>query len=69
MVKVQQLGLNVTHAKIILLASASLTNAAAVAFSGIIGSIGLIVPHVKRQWQGVHYCQLSIISSAIALMV
>src|SRR5512143_215190 len=39
----QQLGLNVTRTKRILLAASSLATAAAVAFSGIIGFIGLVV--------------------------
>jgi iron complex transport system permease protein len=68
----QQLGLNVTRAKTILLISASLATAAAVAFSGIIGFIGLIVPHVMRLWWGPDYRRLiplSIISGATALLV
>ena len=68
----QQLGLNVTRAKTILLISASLATAAAVAFSGIIGFIGLIVPHVMRLWWGADYRRLiplSIISGATALLV
>jgi iron complex transport system permease protein len=68
----QQLGLNVTRAKTILLVSASLATAAAVAFSGIIGFIGLIVPHVMRLWWGADYRRLiplSIISGATALLV
>jgi iron complex transport system permease protein len=68
----QQLGLNVTRVKTILLISASLATAAAVAFSGIIGFIGLIVPHVMRLWWGADYRRLiplSIISGATALLV
>ena len=68
----QQLGLNVTRAKTILLISASLATAAAVAFSGIIGFIGLIVPHVMRLWWGADYRRLvplSIISGATALLI
>jgi iron complex transport system permease protein len=67
----QQLGLNVTRAKTIMLVSASLATAAAVAFSGIIGFIGLIVPHVMRLWWGADYRRLiplSIISGATALL-
>jgi iron complex transport system permease protein len=72
MVKVQQFDLNMTHAKIILLVSASLATATAIVFSGIIDSIGPIVLYVKRQWQGIDYYQfvpLSIISGALDLMV
>lgn len=68
----QQLGLNVSRAKTILLVAASLATAAAVAFSGIIGFIGLIVPHVMRLWFGPDYRRLiplSIIGGASALIV
>ncbi len=68
----QQLGLNVTRTKTILLIAASLATAAAVAFSGIIGFIGLIVPHVIRIWFGGDYRRLiplSIIGGASALLV
>jgi len=68
----QQLGLNVGRAKTVMLIAASLATAAAVAFSGIIGFIGLIVPHVMRLWFGADYRRLlplSIIGGAIALLV
>ena len=68
----QQLGLNVTRVKRILLTASSLSTAAAVAFSGIIGFIGLIVPHVIRLWFGPDYRRLlplSIIGGAAALLV
>ncbi len=54
----QQLGLDVQRAKIILLAASSLVTAAAVAFSGIIGFVGLIIPHVARIWWGSDYRRL-----------
>jgi len=68
----QQLGLNVTRIKTILLIAASLATAAAVAFSGIIGFIGLIVPHLMRLWFGADYRRLiplSIIGGASALLI
>jgi len=68
----QQLGLNVTRTKRILLAAASLATAAAVAFSGIIGFIGLVVPHLIRIWFGPDYrrlLSLSILGGATALLV
>jgi iron complex transport system permease protein len=68
----QQLGLNVGRTKRILLTASSLATAAAVAFSGIIGFIGLIVPHVMRLWFGPDYRRLlplSILGGAIALLV
>ena len=67
----QQLGLNVTRTKTILLIAASLATAAAVAFSGIIGFIGLVVPHILRLWFGGDYRRLiplSIIGGASALL-
>jgi len=68
----QQLGLNVTLTKRILLIATSLATAAAVAFSGIIGFIGLIVPHLIRLWFGPDYKRLlplSILGGATALLV
>ena len=67
----QQLGLNVTRSKTIILIMASMATAAAVAFAGIIGFIGLIVPHVMRLWFGSDYRRLiplSIIGGATALL-
>jgi len=67
----QQLGLNVTRTKRILLIASSLTTASAVAFSGIIGFIGLIVPHLIRLWFGADYKRLlplSILGGATALL-
>jgi iron complex transport system permease protein len=43
-----QLGLPVERIKLVLIVAASLAAAAAVAFSGMIGFIGLIVPHSRR---------------------
>lgn len=54
----RQLGLPVERARRIILAAASLTTAAAVAFSGIIGFIGLIVPHIIRLLWGGDYRRL-----------
>ncbi len=44
----QQLGINVEHVKLILLGAATLITAAAVCFCGIIGFVGIIVPHAIR---------------------
>ena len=44
----RQLGLHVEWIKLVLIAAASLITAAAVAVSGIIGFVGLIVPHAVR---------------------
>lgn len=43
-----QLGVSVTRTKLIVLAAASLTAATAVAMAGVIGFVGLIVPHAVR---------------------
>lgn len=67
----QQLGLNITRTKRILLIASSLATAAAVAFSGIIGFIGLIVPHLVRLWFGPDYRRLlplSVLGGAAALL-
>jgi iron complex transport system permease protein len=44
----QQLGLRVGRVRLLLLLAASLVTAGAVAVSGIIGFVGLIVPHLMR---------------------
>ena len=52
--------------------AASLVTAAAVSFSGIIGFIGLIVPHVMRLWFGAdyrHLVPLSILGGAGSLLL
>jgi len=68
----QQLGLHVTRTQTITLVAASLVTAAAVSFSGIIGFIGLVVPHLMRLWHGADYrrlLSLSLIGGAIALLL
>lgn len=67
----QQLGLSVERIKIIIILIATFTTAAAVAFSGIIAFIGLIVPHTIRILVGSdyrHLIPLSILGGAIALL-
>jgi iron complex transport system permease protein len=67
----QQLGLNVERVKIFLILAASLTTAAAVAFSGVIGFVGLIVPHLMRLVWGSdyrHLVPLSILGGATMLL-
>ena len=68
----QQMGLDVRRLKIWIIFAASLTAAAAVAFSGIIGFIGLIVPHVIRILWGPDYRRLvplSVILGGAALLL
>ncbi|HEX8990262.1 MAG TPA: iron chelate uptake ABC transporter family permease subunit, partial [Anaerolineales bacterium] len=67
-----QMGLAAERVKFLLILAASLTAAAAVAFSGIIGFIGLIVPHIVRLLWGADYRRLiplSIISGGSALLI
>jgi iron complex transport system permease protein len=68
----QQLGLPVERTRSLVILAASLTTAAAVSFSGIIGFIGLIVPHLARLVWGVdyrHLIPLSILGGATCLLV
>ncbi len=46
------MGVDVERSKRLLLVGASLVAASAVAVSGIIGFVGLVVPHVMRLWVG-----------------
>lgn len=68
----KQMGLNVDRAKVFIIVVASLTTAVAVAFSGVIGFIGLIVPHVIRIIWGPDYRRLiplSILGGGSALLL
>ncbi len=68
----QQLGLRVEQVKWLLIGAASLATAAAVAFSGIIGFIGLMVPHGMRMLWGNdhrHLLPLSTLGGAWALLL
>jgi iron complex transport system permease protein len=67
-----QLGVDVERLKLIVVAAASLATAAAVAFSGIIGFVGLVVPHVTRLLWGPDYRRLlplSILAGAAMLLL
>jgi len=67
-----QLGLNVRRARIVIIVASSLVTAAAVSFAGIIGFVGLIVPHIVRIWWGVDYRRLiplSILGGASVLLI
>ena len=66
-----QMGLNVRRAKFMIIVAASLVTAAAVSFAGIIGFVGLVVPHIVRIWWGVDYRRLiplSILGGASVLL-
>ena len=67
----RQLGLSVERVKIFIILAASLTTAAAVSFSGVIGFIGLVVPHIIRIIWGGNYKKLiplSILGGAATLL-
>jgi iron complex transport system permease protein len=68
----QQMGLNVERAKLVIVVAASLVTAAAVAFSGIIGFVGLAVPHIVRLLWGPDYRRLiplAVIAGGAALLL
>jgi iron complex transport system permease protein len=54
----RQLGLNVERVKLILVMAATLMTAAVVAFGGLIGFVGLVVPHALRLLAGPDYRRL-----------
>ncbi|MFH0942315.1 MAG: iron chelate uptake ABC transporter family permease subunit [Chloroflexota bacterium] len=68
----QQLGINVERLKLILLAVAVLITAAAVSFVGIIGFVGIIIPHAVRLLWGADHrflLPLSVLAGAIFLIL
>lgn len=68
----RQMGLNVDRVKVFIIVVASLTTAVAVAFSGVIGFVGLIVPHMLRIIWGPDYRRLiplSILGGGSALLL
>ena len=67
----QQLGLPVNRVRRWIIVAASLTTAAAVSFAGIIGFVGLIIPHILRLLIGPDYRRLlplSLIGGAALLL-
>jgi iron complex transport system permease protein len=67
----KQLGINVEKVKIILLIAATLITAAAICFVGIIGFIGIIIPHTVRLIWGPDHrflLPLSMLTGAIFLI-
>ena len=68
----RQLGVNVNRTRTIIILASTLSTAAAVAFTGIIGFVGLIIPHIARRiWGGDtrRIMPLSIISGAAFLLL
>ena len=61
-VQARQLGMNAGRIRIILLVGASLAASAAVAISGVIGFVGLVIPHLVRLVQGAEHRPLLITS-------
>ncbi|MBP8204031.1 MAG: iron ABC transporter permease, partial [Pseudomonas sp.] len=52
------LGLNITRTRLVLIAAATLITASAVAITGIIGWIGLVIPHMARLLIGPEFSRL-----------
>lgn len=68
----RQMGLNVGRTKVFIILVASMTTAAAVSFSGVIGFVGLVVPHIFRILWGPdyrHLIPLSILGGISVLLV
>jgi iron complex transport system permease protein len=68
----RQMGLSVELVKRVILVLASLNTAVAVAFSGIIGFVGLIIPHLLRIIWGPdyrHLIPLSMVGGATGLLI
>jgi len=68
----QQLGINVEQVKLILLGAATMITAAAVCFCGIIGFVGIIIPHTVRLIWGPDHrflLPLAIFAGAIFLIL
>ena len=61
----KQLGVNAERAKLLLIAVASLTTAAAVSVSGLIGFVGLIAPHAVRLLWGYDHRSLLPMSAIV----
>ena len=61
----RQLGVDVERVKLVVLAAASLATAAAVAVSGLIGFVGLVVPHAVRMIWGPDHRRLLPLSACL----
>jgi iron complex transport system permease protein len=70
--KARTMGLSVSRVRMIIVIAASLATASAVAVSGLIGFVGLIVPHIVRRMVGTSYRKvlpLSLIVGAAFLVI
>lgn len=54
----EALGVNVKRLRLIVIVCSTLISSACVAVSGMIGWVGLIVPHIARRWGGCNYNKL-----------
>lgn len=61
----QQLGVDVNRVRLRILVGASLVTAAAVSVSGVIGFVGLVVPHLVRMTMGPEHRSLMILSGLL----
>lgn len=61
----ETLGLNVVRTRLLVIASATLLTSAAVSISGIIGWVGLVVPHMTRMMVGPSFARLGLMSSCV----
>ena len=52
------LGVNLVRTRLLLIFSATLMTASAVSFTGIIGWVGLVIPHIARLLVGPHFSRL-----------
>ncbi|MFC4338057.1 FecCD family ABC transporter permease [Salininema proteolyticum] len=67
----RHLGVDVERMRIVLIAAVAVLTAAAVAVSGVIGFVGLVVPHLVRMWTGPGHrslLPLSILGGAAVLV-
>ncbi|MFH1091405.1 MAG: iron ABC transporter permease [Pseudomonadota bacterium] len=64
-VQARQLGMNAGRVRLALLVGASLAAGAAVAVSGVIGFVGLVVPHLVRLVQGAEHRPLLLTSGLL----
>lgn len=54
----ETLGINTKRTRLIFILAATLMTSAAVSITGIIGWVGLIIPHIARLWIGVDFRRL-----------
>jgi iron complex transport system permease protein len=64
----RQLGVDVNRVRLRILVGASLLTAAAVSVSGVIGFVGLVVPHLIRMSMGAEHRRLMILSGFLGMI-